>query len=505
MADGPIQATIRAVAEAIDRAADRFEPSVRVLELGHVVAIQDDVLRIRGLREAAVDEIVEVGSKRALVLSLDRREVRAILLDEPGGIGEGSTVRSRGAVASIRVGEGLFGRVVDPLGRALDGAPLAGSLSEVPLQRPAPGIHERGPVHSPLATGVLAVDALFPIGRGQRELIIGDVGTGKTSFVLDVMLRQRDTDVVCVYVAIGRRRGETVAVVEELRRGGGRYVVVSAPEDIGPGLRYLAPYSGVAVAEHFALRGEHALVVFNDLSAHAVAWRELALLLRRPPGREAYPGDVFYLHARLLERAAQLAPELGGGSVTALPVAVLDGGRLTAYIPTNLISITDGQLVFSDTLFTAGQKPAIDGTLSVSRVGARAQPQAIRALGAKLKLDYASFLELEAFSRLGTRLDASTERTIERGRRIRRLLRAQRGQSLDLVGEVVRLLLAASDALLRVPEDEVGAAAQACDEAARVQHGALCDQIRRDGVIHQTAREALEQTLERVVSASWAA
>ncbi len=323
--------------------------------------------------------------------------------------------------------------------------------------------------------------------------------------MLDVIARQRDTDVVCVYVAIGRRRGETVAVVEELRRGGGRYVVVSAPEDIGPGLRYLAPYSGVAVAEHFALRGEHALVVFDDLSAHAVAWRELALLLRRPPGREAYPGDVFYLHARLLERAAQLAPELGGGSVTALPVAVLDGGRLTAYIPTNLISITDGQLVFSDTLFTAGQKPAIDGTLSVSRVGARAQPQAIRALGAKLKLDYASFLELEAFSRLGTRLDASTERTIERGRRIRRLLRAQRGQSLDLVGEVVRLLLAASDALLRVPEDEVGAAAQACDEAARVQHGALCDQIRRDGVIHQTAREALEQTLERVVSASWAA
>jgi len=502
VAEAPSHERLRAVVDALASAADAYAPRVRVMELGHVVALEDGVVRIRGLREAGSEELVDVSGKRALVLALDRDEVRAVLLDDDTGVGEGSTVRGRGEVPSVPAGAPLFGRVIDPLGKPLDGRPLSGQLSLTPLERSAPGIHQRGVVHRPLLTGVLAVDAMFPIGRGQRELVVGDEGTGKTSFVLDVMLKQRDTDVICVYVAIGRRRAELASVVEELRRGGGRWVVVSATEDRGSALRYLAPYAGTAIAEHFAHRGEHALVVYDHLSAHAVAWRELALLLRRPPGREAYPGDIFYLHARLLERAAQLAPELGGGSVTALPLAVLEGGRLTSYIPTNLVSITDGQLVFSDTLFAAGQKPAIDAALSVSRVGGRAQPQAIRELGSRLKLDYAAFLELEAFSRLGTRLEAATERVLLRGKRIRALLSARRGRPLDAVGEVVRMILAGSDALLGVPEAEVGAVAAACEAAARAELASVCDRIKEDGVLARDGREALERVVDRVAAAT---
>jgi F-type H+-transporting ATPase subunit alpha len=272
----------------------------------------------------------------------------------------------------VPAGEVILGRVLDPMGRALDGRPLSGRMSEMLLERRAPGIHERAAVHAPLYTGVLAIDAMFPSGRGQRELILGDEGTGKTAMAVDAMLRQRDTGVVCIYVAIGRRRAEVSQVVGQLRSGGGRWAAVSAPQDESPGLRYLAPYAGTAMAEWFVERGEDVLIVYDDLSAHAVAWRELSLLLRRPPGREAYPGDIFYLHSRLLERATQLSAERGGGSLTALPIALTEDERLSAYIPTNLISITDGQIVLSRRLFTAGQKPAVDAGASVSRVGGKA-------------------------------------------------------------------------------------------------------------------------------------
>ena len=503
MNDSRIESTLHRVTRALSRACDEYAPDVRVRELGHVLGVEDGVVRIRGLRDAGAEELVDVAGRRAIVLALGPDEARAVLLDDATGVGAGSTVRATGTFPSIGVGAALFGRVVDPLGRPLDGQPLTGQLRPETLERAAPGIHERAEVHRPLSTGVLAVDAMFPIGRGQRELVVGDEGTGKTSFALDVMLQQRNTEVLCVYVAIGRRRAETARLVEELRQNGGRWVVVSATEDRGPALRYLAPYAGTAIAEHFARRGEHALVVYDHLTAHAVAWRELALLLRRPPGREAFPGDVFYLHARLLERAAQLAPEAGGGSVTALPLAVLEGGRLTSYIPTNLVSITDGQLVFSSTLFAAGQKPAIDASLSVSRVGSRAQPQAIRELGSRLKLDYASFLELEAFSRLGTRLEEATERTLARGRRIRTLLRARRGRPLDTVAEVVRMVLASSPALLGVPEDRVEDCAVTCDQAARVELPTECARVADDGVLSGEARERLEQLVARVIAERW--
>jgi len=492
---------VKELGGALERAAKSYVPRVIPREEGRVLSVADGVLRIDGLPDAASEELLHIGrTSTALVLSLHPDVVEAIALHDADRIEVGSSVRSLGHVASIPVSDALLGRVVDPLGRPLDGMPLTGTFTAMPVERAAPQIYERAAVHSPLYTGVLTVDSMFPIGRGQRELVLGDEGTGKTAFVVDALLRQRTTDVVGVYVAIGRRRTETWQVVESLRRSAERWIVVSAPDDASPGLRFLAPFAGTAVAEHFAHRGEHALVVYDDLTSHAIAWRELSLLLRRPPGREAYPGDIFYLHARLLERAAQLSTEAGGGSLTALPVAVLEGGRLTAYIPTNLISITDGQIVFSRALFAAGQKPAIDAGLSVSRVGSKAQPPAFRDLAGRLRLDYASFLELEAFSRLGTRLEEHTQRRIDIGRRIRALLRAPRLKPLDVFAEVVRLLLTSDhDLLLSVPVADVSRVADELTELSRRESPQIAARVNRDATLPEADRKALLGRMTRVV------
>ena len=493
MPDVSLDEAVRAVKSGLERAVDRFEPRVLVREEGRVVHAADGVLRIGGIPSAALEEVLEIGAgSRALVLGLASHLTQAVALDGAASIREGDAARLTGRVASIEVGDALLGRVIDPLGRPLDGRAIIGPRVTVPIERAAPPIHHRAGVHAPLLTGTLAIDAMLPIGRGQRELIVGDEGTGKTTIARDAMLRQASTDVVCVYCAIGRRRAETWAVAEALRRAGGRFIVVSAPEDTSAGLRYLAPYAATAVAEHFTYRGEHALVVHDDLSAHSIAWRELALLLRRPPGREAYPGDVFYLHARLLERAAQLSPDLGGGSLTALPIATLEGGRLSGYIPTNLVSITDGQIVLSRALFAAGQKPAIEVGTSVSRVGAKAQPQALRSLAGRLRLDYASFLELEAFSRLGTRLEEATARRIQLGGRLRALMRGRPLAPLGLFDEAARLVLASEhDILLRLPaervldiaNDLVFGAARALPDVARA--------VDKDGVLAEAAQRQL--------------
>lgn len=486
---------VERVGAAIAEATGAFEPAVLAREEGRVVHAADGVLRVAGLPSAALEEVLDVGGgARALVLGLASRTVHAVALDDATSIREGDVARLTGQVASIDVGDALLGRVIDPLGRPLDGRPIHGDRVTTPIERPAPGIHQRAAVHAPLYTGTLAIDAMLPIGRGQRELIVGDEGTGKTTIARDAMLRQRSTDVVCVYCAIGRRRAETWGIVEALRRGGGRWIIVSAPEDTSPGLRYLAPYAATAVAEHFMYRGEHALVVHDDLSSHAVAWRELSLLLRRPPGREAYPGDVFYLHARLLERAAQLSVELGGGSLTALPIATLEGGRLSGYIPTNLVSITDGQIVLSAALFAAGQKPAIDVATSVSRIGAKAQPQALRGLAGRLRLDYASFLELEAFSRLGTRLEASTARRLELGARLRGLMRGAPMLPLGLFDEVARLVLTSEhELLLKIPKERV---TEVAIELAAVAARALpqvMSVVETDGVLPEAGRRDLSE------------
>ena len=486
----------QAAAAALLRASLAHRPEARWREEGRVVSSVDGVLQVAGLPGARMEELLRVGRSHAQVVGLSARRIEAIALDDAFQVAVGERVERTGEGVVLPGGSAVLGRVLDPLGRPLDGGPAPRTALRVPLERPTPRIHERAAVHLPLLTGALVVDALFPIGRGQRELLLGDEGTGKTALALDALLAQRGGDVIGVWVAIGRRRSEVAQVVEALRSGGGRWVVVAAPEDASPGLRFLAPYAGCALGESFAWRGEHALVVFDHLTAHAVAWREVSLLLGRAAGREAFPGDVFHIHARLLERAAQLAPELGGGSLTALPIALTESGRVSGYIPTNLISITDGQLIFSQHLFAAGQKPAIDAGLSVSRIGARAQPQAMRELAAGLRLEYAAFLELEAFSRLGTRLEPEAQRRIEVGRRLRALLRAPRLEPLPWFDQVVRLVLARSTGLLAsIPEAHLGELVRELVEAVRREHPGIARRVEGDGVLAEEDRQRLAEAL----------
>jgi F-type H+-transporting ATPase subunit alpha len=357
-------------------------------------------------------------------------------------------------------------------------------------------------VHRPLHTGILAIDAMLPIGCGQRELVLGDEGSGKTALVTDVLLRQKDTGVVGIYAAIGHRRAEIWRLVSLLSERGGRWMVVAAPHDAPPGMRYLAPYAATAIGEYFMERGEHALVVYDDLTAHASAWREIALLLRMPPGREAFPGDVFYLHSRLLERATQLSPDRGGGSLTALPVAVTESGRLSAYIPTNLVSITDGQIVLSSQLFARGQKPAIDIGLSVSRVGGRAQSHALRGLAGRLRLDHAAYLELEAFARLGTGLEPSARRRLEIGQRLEALLTAPEHRPLSLFEEAALLVVATSHDILLGLGPVAGLAPVAHDIVARLaeRHPDIVREVERDLVLTDAARQILVEDLWNFVS-----
>lgn len=502
MPDFGLQQAVQRVKAALSESVREYEARTLTSEIGRVVQAADGVFRIGGLPSATSEELLHIApNATALVLGMSPELIEAIGLHGVQGVSVGATVKGTGLTARVPTGDALLGRVVDPLGHPLDGWALDGNLQAMPFERPAPRFYERASVHEPLYTGCLSVDAMFPIGRGQRQLLVGEEGTGKTSLVVDALVRQATTNVVGVYAAIGRRRAETWQVVELLRRSGGRWIVVAAPEDESPGLRYLAPYAATTIAEHFSTRGEHALVVYDDLTAHAVAWRELSLLLRRPPGREAYPGDIFYLHSRLLERAAQLSDEQGGGSLTALPLAVLESGRLTAYIPTNLISITDGQIVLSRALFAAGQKPAIDAGLSVSRVGGKAQAPALAELAGRLRLDYAAFLELEAFARLGTRLEAATQRRIDLGRRLRILLRAPRLQPLGVFDEVMRLVLAnRHQALLAIPEHGLAEFASELCDAAKSELPLITRRIEHEALLKKADRDALEALIDRAVA-----
>jgi len=486
---------------ALQRATGAMPRGALVHSEGRVFSAIQGVLGIEGLADVGTEELVEIeGGALALVLGLGPGRIDAIGLDDGERVRQGARVRCLHRELSVPSGEAILGRILDPLGNPLDGGPRLSGRTRMPLERRAPGVAERSAVHEPLYTGALAVDAMFPIGRGQRELILGDEGTGKTALAVDALLRQRDTGVICIYVGIARRRAELIRIAQSLRRAGVRFAMVAAPHGCSPALRHLAPYAGTAMAEWFVERGDHALVVYDDLSAHAVAWRELSLLLRRPPGREAYPGDVFYLHSRLLERATQLAPERGGGSLTAIPIAVTEEGRLSAYIPTNLISITDGQIVLSRELFASGQKPAIDVGLSVSRVGGRAQAQALRELAGRLRLDYSAFLELETFARLGTRLEPNTARRLEIGRRVRSLLRAARGSPLGIFDELVRLILIGEDRLLlRMPAAEADALARRLARESRAALPALADLAERDAILTADGRRALVAWLERAL------
>ncbi len=434
----------------------RLEP--RIDEGGRITRVGDGVVWVSGLPSARLDEIVvfDEGS-RALAVDLERDEVGCILLDPGEELGGGTRARGTGSVIHVPTGESLLGRIVDPLGRPLDGGPPIDAKSLAPIDRPAPSVVERQPVTESLHTGVTALDALLPIGRGQRELILGDRATGKTTLATDAILAQRDTDVICVYVAIGQKSSAFGVVVDAVRRRGrfDRCLFVYAAPDAVPGLQWLAPYAACTMAEHWSARGGHALLVLDDLTKHAKIHREVSLLLRRPPGREAYPGDVFYTHSRLLERAAKLDAERGGGSLTALPIAETQAGDLSAYVPTNLISITDGQIYLEPRIFNEGVRPAIDVGRSVSRVGAKSQRPAMRAVSGSLRLAYAQFLELEVFSRFGGELDERARRTLERGLRIREVLVQPNEQPLSLAHEVALLLALSEGVLDPLPRERV--------------------------------------------------
>jgi F-type H+/Na+-transporting ATPase subunit alpha len=439
-------------------AALTLEP--RIEHVGRVLQVGDGVATVLGLPQARLDELlIFEGGVRGLAVDLGEEAIGCVLLGDTPGIPAGSIVRGTGEVARVPVGEGLLGRVVDALGTPLDGSvPVVGE-SHSAVEQPAPGIVDRALVTRPLATGLLVVDAMIPLGRGQRELIIGDRGTGKTAIAVDAMINQRSSDVICVYAAVGQKASSVAQVIEAVRRYGApqRCLFVVGEADAAPGLQWLTPYAACSMAEHFMRRGRDVLLVIDDLTKHAAVYRQVSLLLRRPPGREAYPGDIFYIHSRLLERAAKLAPERGGGSLTALPIAETQAGNISAYIPTNLISITDGQIYLDPRLFYEDQKPAVDVGKSVSRVGGKTQAPSLNAISESLRLEYSQFLELEVFTRFGTMVDERTRKVIEHGRRIRAVL-GQRQFAPVALGEEVALLAAVADGVLdELPLDRLDA------------------------------------------------
>ena len=483
--------------------------------VGRVERVGDGIALVSGLPDACLNELLSFeGGRMGFALTLDADSIGAVLLDDGEAIEAGSRVTGTGEVVRVPVGPGLLGRIVDPLGRPLDRDEPIAAETQMPAERPAPAIIERDLVSEPVQTGILTIDALFASGRGQRELIIGDRATGKTSIGVDTIINQKHSDLICVYIAIGQRATAVKRVIDAVQQHGApeRCVFVVASAAASPGLQWIAPFAGFTIAEYFRDRGQHALVVVDDLTKHAATHRELALLTREPPGREAYPGDIFYLHARLLERAAKVSAERGGGSLTALPIAETDAGNLSAYIPTNLISITDGQIVLDSHLFAANQRPAIDVGLSVSRVGGKAQTAALRAVSGRVRLDYAQFLELEMFTRFGGLSDARVKAQITRGERIRALLNQPRFAALRLVDEVALLAALADGIFDPLPVRVIGGVrkgvaarldAHAAESVAAVTKTGTLDDATRSALIAAVGDLAKELAASLEQQAKW--
>ncbi|HEW8112994.1 TPA: F0F1 ATP synthase subunit alpha [Streptococcus pneumoniae] len=446
------------ISALIKQQIENFKPNFDVTETGVVTYIGDGIARAHGLENVMSGELLnfENGSY-GMAQNLESTDVGIIILGDFTDIREGDTIRRTGKIMEVPVGESLIGRVVDPLGRPVDGLGEIHTDKTRPVEAPAPGVMQRKSVSEPLQTGLKAIDALVPIGRGQRELIIGDRQTGKTTIAIDTILNQKDQDMICIYVAIGQKESTVRTQVETLRQYGALdyTIVVTASASQPSPLLFLAPYTGVAMAEEFMYQGKHVLIVYDDLSKQAVAYRELSLLLRRPPGREAFPGDVFYLHSRLLERSAKVSDELGGGSITALPFIETQAGDISAYIATNVISITDGQIFLGDGLFNAGIRPAIDAGLSVSRVGGSAQIKAMKKVAGTLRIDLASYRELEAFTKFGSDLDAATQAKLNRGRRTVEVLKQPVHKPLPVEKQVTILYALTHGFLDTVPVDDI--------------------------------------------------
>nr|WEM32143.1 ATP synthase CF1 subunit alpha [Ostreobium sp. TRHA14-720] len=430
------------ISSIIRQQIEQYNQEIKVVNVGTVFQVGDGIARIYGLEKVMAGELLEFSDGTiGIALNLESKNVGAVLMGKGLMIQEGSSVRATGKIAQIPVGEAFLGRIVNALAQPLDGKGEIASTEFRLIESMAPGIISRRSVYEPLQTGLVAVDSMIPIGRGQRELIIGDRQTGKTAIAVDTILNQRGKNVICVYVAIGQKASSIAQVVTTLQeRGALEYtIIVAAPADSPATLQYLAPYTGAALAEFFMYNGQHTLAIYDDLSKQAQAYREMSLLLRRPPGREAYPGDVFYLHSRLLERAAKLNDSLGGGSMTALPIVETQEGDVSAYIPTNVISITDGQIFLSGDIFNSGIRPAINIGISVSRVGSAAQPKAMKQVAGKLKLELAQFAELEAFSQFASDLDQATQNQLARGSRLRELLKQPQASPLSLADQVATI------------------------------------------------------------------
>ena len=447
-----IQAT--EITEIIKRQIADYESTVEVAEVGTVIQAGDGIARIFGLDKAMAGELLEFpNGVLGMVLNLEEDNVGAVLFGDYEKVAEGDTVKRTQRITSVPVGEAMIGRVVDALGQPIDGRGPIESQEFNPIERIAPGIVARQPVREPLQTGLKAIDSMTPIGRGQRELIIGDRQTGKTAVAIDTIINQKGEDVICVYVAIGQKRSTVARVVEALKENGAMdyTIVVAATASETAPLQYIAPYSGTAIGEHFRDQGKHVLCIYDDLSKHAVAYRQLSLLLRRPPGREAYPGDVFYLHSRLLERAAKMSDSQGGGSLTSLPIIETQAGDVSAYIPTNVISITDGQIFLESNLFYSGVRPAINAGISVSRVGGNAQISAMKKVAGSLRLDLAQYRELEAFAQFGSDLDKATQAQLNRGARLVEVLKQGQYTPLAVEKQVLIIYAATKGHLDKVP------------------------------------------------------
>jgi len=428
------------ISEVIERQIKGFEKEIDVSETGVVLSVGDGIARVYGLEQVMASELVEFPNGiMGLVLNLEEDNVGVAIFGEDRYIKEGDIVKRTGRIIQVPVGEALIGRVVNPLGEPLDGKGPIETTEFRPIEEKAPGVVVRQPVKEPLQTGIKAIDSMIPIGRGQRELIIGDRQTGKTALAIDTIINQRDQGVYCIYVAIGQKQSTVAQVVDKLRQYGAMdYTTVVAATASEPApLQYIAPYAGCSMGEYFRDNGKHALIIYDDLSKHAVAYRQMSLLLRRPPGREAYPGDIFYLHSRLLERAAKLSDELGGGSLTALPIIETQAGDISAYIPTNVISITDGQIYLETDLFYAGFRPAVNVGLSVSRVGGNAQIRAVRQVAGSLRLDLAQYRELAAFAKFGSELDKATQAQLARGERLMEILKQDQYQPLPVSKQIL--------------------------------------------------------------------
>ena len=449
-------------------------------EVGTVLSVADGIARIHGLENCMSFEMLDFPHDvTGLALNLEADNVGAVLFGEWEKIVEGDTVRRTERLLDIPVGDGLLGRIVDPLGNPLDGKGEIKASETRPAEHKAPGVVQRQPVKEPMLTGLKAIDSMIPIGRGQRELIIGDRQTGKTAIGVDAIINSRDRDLVCVYVAIGQRKSTVVALTAELEDAGAleNSIIVMAAADEAAPIKFLAPYAGCAMGEYFLYNGRAALVIYDDLTKHAVAYRQMSLLLRRPPGREAYPGDVFYLHSRLLERAVKLSDELGGGSLTALPIIETQAGDVSAYIPTNVISITDGQIYLEPKLFYSGVRPAINVGISVSRVGGNAQITPMRKVAGRLKLELSQFRELEAFSQFGSELDPATQRTLARGERLVRTLNQSERQPMPVEDQVVQIYAATNGYLDRIVVDKVERFLQGLTESVRGNEPELLKKI----------------------------